>query len=128
MIRNERYRIRLSDEFIREYSPHLVWKYLIRDRTFDIDTLRSHINDEGCPEVISRYQRLTLTPEFIDEYAHVLDWYYLCENHELPEWLMEKHSKKLNWGQVSWYQNMSKEFVEKYKDRLNEYKFRLNKH
>lgn len=124
MIRSNKYKVQLSSEFIEEFSEHLAWQYLMRDRKFDIETVRAHIRDEGCPEVISRYQ--CLTPDFIDEFAHILDWYYLCENHDLPEWLMEKHVNKLNWGQVSWYQKMSKEFIEKFKARLNESKLRLN--
>jgi hypothetical protein len=115
MVQYDTYKVDFSQEFIEAHSDTLVWEYLMRRYTFDIDTIRLHIH-EVSPETICRYQRLT--PEFIDAFAHHMDWYYLCENHDLPSWLMERHADKLNWRQVWLHQTMSEDFKDKYRDKL----------
>ena len=44
-----------------------------------------------------------------------------CEpqRQDLPEWLLRKHAARLNWGQVSEYQVISREFAADYSNLLN---------
>lgn len=122
------YKVCLSNTFIEKYKESLNWKYLFRNHKFDEDTIRHRICSETVSEVC-RYA--TLTPSFIEELSKrcdefELDWYELCEHQNLPEWLMRKYVDKLNWGQVSSYQSISKKFYDDYKHMLNEEKLKKN--
>lgn len=113
----------LSNKFIREKSKYLNWNVLITRSKCDLSVIEEHINELDAA-TISKFQKLT--PEFIEmcteKYPDKLDWYYLCEFQELPEWLMRKNINMLNWGQVSWYQEMSTEFIEEFDKMINKTK------
>jgi len=117
----------LSNKFIREKTKYLNWNILITKSKCDLSLIEERINDLDSI-TISKFQKLT--PEFIDmcaeKYPEKLDWYYLCEFQELPEWLMRKNINMLNWGQVSWYQEMSKEFLEEFDKMINKTKLVSN--
>jgi hypothetical protein len=119
---------KLSNKFIEDNINYLNLNILVEKNKCNISVIETYI--KGLNAVtISKFQKLT--PEFIDmcikKYPEKLDWYYLCEFQDLPEDLMRKNIDKLNWGQVSWYQMMSKEFLEEYSEMLNEIKLKFNK-
>lgn len=117
----------LSNKFIREKTRYLNWNILITKSKYDLAMIEEHIDDLDAI-TISKFQKLT--PEFIkmctEIYPEKLDWYYICEFQDLPEWLMRENLNKLNWGQVSWYQDMSKEFIEEFDKMINKTKLANN--
>ena len=120
----------LPDEFINKYKTKLNFKILVKYHLFDTATIKEVLGeiradaDADADGKLSRFTRLS--PEFIDEYANVLDLYNLCEYQVLPEWLMNKHKRKLNWGQVSWHQLLSLDFIKENKQMLNHMKLESN--
>lgn len=114
----------LSDAFCERHAAHVSWPDLLRARPWPEDVVARHLvahsGDPVIVEAVSQCQRLT--PEFIDQHAALLDWWLVCEHQYLPEWLLRKHVGRLNWGQVSWYQVLSPQFVHDFNNRLNHIK------
>jgi hypothetical protein len=48
-----------------------------------------------------------------------VDWEYLCSYIDLPLDFMKDHLKYLNWYEVSLFQHLDKEFINKYKAKLS---------
>jgi len=114
----------LTSDFIEKYRPHLDLIKVIQWNMLDTETIKQVLGNRKDFGFISKYTMLT--PEYIDEYADTLDWYNLCEFQVLPEWLMTRHKRKLNWGQVSWYQKMSKGFITENAQWINQIKLENN--
>jgi len=118
---------KLSNEFISDYSNYLNWNILVKKSNCNLSFIEAHIKDLDA-FTISTFQKLT--PEFIEfcieNYPEKLDWYYLCEFQDLPEDLMRRNIDKLNWGQVSWYQMMSKNFLNEHDKMINKVKLNYN--
>lgn len=121
-------------------SDHFAWKHVdkLRWELMNADALQHRFEkDTWCQLVMSDWRRIPssilckyikFTSDFIDENAQELDWHTMCEHQPFPEWLMRKHIDKLDWGQVSWYQAMTPEFIKDYGHRLNMVKMQYNKY
>jgi hypothetical protein len=57
--------------------------------------------------------------DFLEQYSHTFDrfqWQQVSKYQNLSENFIEKHKHKLYWEIVSKYQHLSQEFIEKYRD------------
>ena len=123
----------LTDEFLLKYVGKIDWNILERMSGIAIEKWDWGGNCELLKKLPAavRCKYMELGAEFIDANAEdpsVIDWHVVCEYQRLPEWLMRKHSGRLDWGQVSWYQDMSLEFIEEFRGRLNEVKLEKNRY
>jgi len=50
-----------------------------------------------------------------------LDWYIISISQDLSEEFIEKYKDKLDWNCISIYQKLSEEFIEKYKNKVSWY-------
>ena len=85
----------LTEIFIRKYSAFLDWK------------------------IITQFQFTKLSHACIEKYDYKLDWEYISQHHVLTEEFIELFQARVRWHLISQYQRMSKEFVLKFKDRIN---------
>lgn len=84
----------LSNEFIRKYSKYIKWNILLKNRKLDKNLIEQCFQDINVADLII-YQSLS-------------------------EDLIEKVINKTNslWGEISHFQNLSENFIDKYKDKL----------
>ena len=118
---------KLSEDFISTYWSKMDPMIVMRHNQLESETLRAIFKTCSDAVLEESSKSARLSPEIIDEFAEQLDWYHLCEHQVLPEWLMNKYIEKLNWGQVSWYQKMSSEFIVAHLRFLNPIKLAANK-
>jgi hypothetical protein len=118
---------RLSPELLRKHADRLALTAVLesagRDHVqFDEAVVEAHAKkgDARAKEAVSRHVRLS--PGFVDRNADLLDWYTLCEFQVLPDWLLRKHIDRLNWGQLSRYQDLSQAFESEFAARINDVK------
>lgn len=136
----------LSDKFIEEFKDKLNWEELTQHHKFSKDmllkymeqidwdrapTYQHEIDEEVIEAVMSSPKKdqfnwhgaLVITPmseTFLEKYAVKANkWEIVSYYQDLSEKFMEKFADKLNWNYISQKQHLSREFMIKHYDKLN---------
>ena len=106
----------LSEPFIKRFADKLDWIGIILHQIISEDLIETYKNKVDWVTLSYSYK---LSKSFIKRFAEYLHWEGISGS-DLDEELIELFQSKVDWVAISWsYQELSENFLLKYRDKLD---------
>ena len=107
---------KLPENFMREYSDFLVWKYVSSEQKFSERFLRDFI-DRLDLKILSR--RMILPKDIIRKHHDKLDWHWVSLHQPLTKLLIDEFQHLIEWGALMSNKLVLKEVKDIYVSRFD---------
>lgn len=111
-----KYKLRLSEDFIRAFQDIVDWDTLGWSQDFSEDFLLEFQDKFGWNRISGNQ---ILSEDFIRKYQDKVDWFDIGWHQKLSEQFIEEFQDKLGWRNISSYQKISENFIRKYQDKVS---------
>ena len=108
----------LTEAFIDEFKDYVDWQAICVFQNMSNNFIMDHYQYIDWA-AISKNNEI-LTEEFIDRHKKKLSWNALETVFQMSEEFIENHIEYVTWYNLFRFQNLSKEFIEKYRWKLTE--------
>jgi hypothetical protein len=111
----------LSEEMIEEFKYYVKWHCILKYQKLSNSFIEKMVNNFVNRAIYK--PKMDMLWECLSVYQNAqhennLNWILLSENQNLSENFIEKYKDKIDWNCISRCQKLSTKFIEKYKDKV----------